>query len=155
MRIRNLVKPLDQANKYTRVLLSEADSQMLVIIQASHSNGANMPYLKLETNQNFSPESCQQLLKSLSKGIADILGKSENYVMISLETAKPMLFSGNGQTTAFVELKSLGLPEEQTATFSRKLCSLIEAQTGIKAERIYIEFSGSARHMWGWNNKTF
>ncbi len=114
-----------------------------------------MPYLKLETNQQPTPESCRQLLKNMSKGVAEILGKSENYVMIALEVAKPMCFAGNDQPTAFVELKSLGLPEEQTAAFSRKLCVLIEAQTGIKADRIYIEFNSPARHMWGWNEKTF
>ena len=114
-----------------------------------------MPYLKLETNQNLSPESCQQQLKTLSQSVAEILGKSEDYVMIRLEVANPMFFAGNNQPTAFVEFKSLGLPEEQTATFSKKLCTLIEAQMGIKADRIYIEFSGSARHMWGWNGKTF
>jgi len=114
-----------------------------------------MPYLKLETNQIISPESCQQQLQKLSKSVAEILGKSEDYVMISLESAKPMFFAGSSNPTAFVELKSLGLPEEQTATFSKVLCTLIEAQMGIKADRIYIEFNGPARHMWGWNGKTF
>jgi len=114
-----------------------------------------MPYLKLETNQNPSPESLQQHLKTLSEGVAEILGKPENYVMIALETAKPMFFAGNDQPAAFVELKSLGLPEEQTTSFSCALCQLIETQMGIKKDRIYIEFSGPARHMWGWNGKTF
>ena len=114
-----------------------------------------MPYLKLETNQIIPPEACQQLLKKLSKNVAEILGKSENYVMIALESAKPMFFAGNNQDTAFVQLKSLGLPEDQTATFSCALCEFIETQMGIKAERIYIEFSDPARHMWGWNGKTF
>lgn len=114
-----------------------------------------MPYLKLETNQVLTPESCQQQLKNLSKGVAEILGKSENHVMIALESAKPMFFAGNNQPTAFVELKSLGLPESQTATFSKALCTLIETQMGIKADSIYIEFSDPARHMWGWNGITF
>lgn len=114
-----------------------------------------MPYLKLETNQQISPDSNQQHLKALSQGVAEMLGKSENYVMITLESAQPMFFAGNDQPTAFVELKSLGLPEEQTASFSSTLCQLIETQMGISKERIYIEFSGPARHMWGWNGKTF
>jgi len=114
-----------------------------------------MPYLKLETNQTLSPESCQQLLKNLSQSVAQILGKPEDYVMIGIEASKPMFFAGNSQPTAFIELKSLGLPEAQTTSFSKALCEHIEAQMGIKADRIYIEFSGPARHMWGWNGKTF
>jgi hypothetical protein len=35
------------------------------------------------------------------------------------------------------------------------LCGFITQELGIAAERIYIEFSGPERHMWGWNNKTF
>ncbi len=114
-----------------------------------------MPYLKLETNQNLLPESRLQHLNNLSKGVAKILGKSENYVMIAFEDSKPMFFAGNDQAAAFVELKSLGLPEEQTTAFSSALCELIETQMGIHKDRIYIEFSAPARHMWGWNGKTF
>jgi phenylpyruvate tautomerase len=114
-----------------------------------------MPYLKLQTNQAIDDQAMPGILAALSKGIAEALGKSENYVMITLESAKPMFFAGNDAPAAFVELKSLGLPEERTAQFSKQLCSLIESQTGISKERIYIEFAAPARHMWGWNGRTF
>ena len=114
-----------------------------------------MPYLKLQTNKPLDPQAVPTIMHALSKGVSAALGKSENYIMIALESGKPMLFAGNDGPTAFVELKSLGLPEDQTARFSETLCGLIEQETGISKERIYIEFAGPARHMWGWNGTTF
>ena len=114
-----------------------------------------MPYLNIQTNHQIDVEETQTLLKSLSQSVAKILGKSENYVMIALESGKPMIFAGNDAPNAYVELKSLGLPENETAHFSASLCELIEHQTGISKDRIYIEFANPERHMWGWNGKTF
>ncbi len=114
-----------------------------------------MPYLNLRTNQEIAPESLDKVLKSLSMGVTEALGKSEAYVMIIIETSRPMLFGGTNEATAYVELKSLGLPESETALFSKTLCELIAQELNIKPTRIYIEFSNPERHMWGWNGKTF
>ncbi len=114
-----------------------------------------MPYLNLKTNQQIGADTTQKALKSLSQGIAEALGKSENYVMISIESSKSMLFAGSDAGTAYIELKSLGLPEDQTYVFSATLCQLVKDTLGIDPARIYIEFAAPARHMWGWNGKTF
>lgn len=114
-----------------------------------------MPYLNIQTNRQIGAEKTETLLKTLSQGVAEILGKSENYVMIALESGKPMIFAGNDTPCAYIELKSLGLPEDETARFSTSLCELIEHQTSVSKDRIYIEFANPERHMWGWNGKTF
>jgi len=114
-----------------------------------------MPYLKLHTSQTIEAQAESKILTALSQGVAEILGKSENYVMIALESGKPMRFAGDSAPCAYVELKSLGLPEDQTSRFSSSLCRLIEAETGVSQARIYIEFASPARQMWGWNGQTF
>lgn len=114
-----------------------------------------MPYLKLQTNQEIDQEATTEIMQTLSRGVSEALGKSESYVMIALESGKPMFFAGNDAPAAYVELKSLGLPEDQTTRFSETLCSLIEQAIAVSKDRIYIEFAGPARHMWGWNGKTF
>jgi len=114
-----------------------------------------MPYLKLQTNQKIEAADEADILKSLSQGVSEILGKSENYVMIVIDSGKPMQFAGNDAPCAYLELKSLGLPEDQTSGLSSRLCGLIEQLTGISQERIYIEFSNPPRQMWGWNGQTF
>jgi hypothetical protein len=66
-----------------------------------------------------------------------------------------MLFGGDDAPLAYLELKSIGLPEERSNEFSAALCRLMQTQLDIAPERVYIEFSGPARHLWGWNQTTF
>ena len=114
-----------------------------------------MPYLLLQTNVEIPLDGTETLLKSLSSAIAKALGKPENYVMVTLEGARPMLFAGSTEPTAYLEIKSIGLPEATTPSLSRMLCGLIEQQLEINQERIYIEFSSPSAHLWGWNGETF
>ena len=114
-----------------------------------------MPYLQIQTNQSVNAEKSQKLMQNASKTVAEILGKSENYVMVALQDSTQMIFAGNSEPLAYLQLKSLGLPESSTGDFSQALCSLLNKELGIAPERVYIEFTGPDRHMWGWNNKTF
>ena len=87
--------------------------------------------------------------------VAEQLGKPERYVMTSVETNPTMQFAGNDAPLAYLELKSIGLPESITADVSKALCELVSASTGIASDRIYIEFADAPRKMWGWNGSTF
>ena len=113
-----------------------------------------MPYLSIQTNQKLSSEKSRELLQKASQTVSKILGKPENYVMVAIQDVTQMIFAGSNQPLAYLQLKSLGLPETSTADFSQALCDLIHKELGITPERIYIEFSGPERFMWGWNNKT-
>jgi len=114
-----------------------------------------MPLLTIATNISLDDETAQTLCNKASAHVASLLGKPESYVMISLRHDTPMSFAGDSSPCAMLELKSLGLPEQQTAEFSESLCDFLNQQAGIKPERIYIEFSGPERHMWGWDKRTF
>lgn len=114
-----------------------------------------MPYLSVRTN--LSPETGirEDFLEQASRRVAELLGKSERYVMVNLKTGQDMRFGGTDAPLAYLELKSIGLPAERTGEISRGLCELVSAALGIPAERIYIEFSNAERHLWGWNGGTF
>ena len=114
-----------------------------------------MPYLKIQTNITPDTATREQLLHDLSTSVAELLGKPERYVMIAIEDGAPMIFGGNNGPLAYLELKSIGLPDAKTAMFSVSLCSLVEKELGIPADRIYIEFADAERHMWGWNSAIF
>jgi phenylpyruvate tautomerase PptA (4-oxalocrotonate tautomerase family) len=122
---------------------------------AKHTREKSMPYLCIQTNVSVSDNQSPTLLKKISASVAEMLGKPESYVMVALESATPLVFGGSDQPAAYLQLKSLGLPESATEEFSRFLCELMQSELTIPVERIYIEFSGPQRHMWGWNNKTF
>jgi len=112
-----------------------------------------MPLLNIKTNISIKNKTA--FAEAASKATSELLEKSESYVMINIEDNQCLMFAGNHNPCALLSLKSLGLPEDLTTTFSRKLCAFIESQTTIEASRIYIEFSSPERHMWGWDSRTF
>ena len=114
-----------------------------------------MPYLRIQTNQDIDKTKKQSTLKRASQLVATELGKPEKYVMVSFAPIHPMVFAGDDQPCAYLELKSIGLPESKTQALSASLCQLMQEELGINAERVYIEFADAPRAMWGWNSTTF
>jgi phenylpyruvate tautomerase len=114
-----------------------------------------MPFLKIQTNQRLSESDARSLASQASISVAGLLGKPEAYVMVSVEYNAAMQFGGTDEPLAYLELKSIGLPQSITASTSRALCDLVSGETGVATNRIYIEFTDAPRHMWGWNGDTF
>lgn len=114
-----------------------------------------MPFLRIQTNHPLTGADARSLAGSASTLVAEQLGKPERYVMTSVETNPAMQFGGNDAPLAYLELKSIGLPESATADISKALCELVTSATGIASDRIYIEFTDAPRKMWGWNGGTF
>jgi phenylpyruvate tautomerase len=114
-----------------------------------------MPLLKIQTNQPVDTDKKHALAAEASKAVADMLGKPERYVMVSIEENPAMLFGGSGEPLAYLELKSIGLPESKTGDFSAALAALLDRHLGLPADRVYIEFADAPRTMWGWNGGTF
>ncbi len=114
-----------------------------------------MPTLRLLTNVEIAAESRRAVLAELSKRVAELLGKPESYVMVILEPGRELLFAGSAEPAAYLELKSLGLAETQTAELSRQLGDWLEARLAIPAQRVYIEFASPPRQLFGWNKGTF
>ena len=114
-----------------------------------------MPFFKIETNHQAAASDTEALLVKSSKLIAEMLGKPEQYVMVSIETDKLMMFGGNHDMTAFVQLKSIGLPVDQCAEFSARICRFLSDELDIKPDRVFIDFANLERNMFGWNGSTF
>ncbi len=114
-----------------------------------------MPYLLIQTNRPVAENDRAELLAAASRTVAEALGKPERYVMVALQDAVPMCFAGDDAPLAYLELKSIGLPEARTAELSAVLCDFIAERLDLAPERIYIEFSDAPRAFWGWNRGTF
>ena len=112
-------------------------------------------FLKIQTNQALPAGDAKALAGKASALVAAQLGKPERYVMVILEHTPAMLFGGEEEPLAYLELKSIGLPPAATGTLSRALCELVQEGLGIGPDRVYIEFSDAAPQMWGWNGGTF
>ena len=114
-----------------------------------------MPYLKIQTNREIAEDTKQEFLKKASVLVSKNIGKPEKYVMVRIDPAQPMMFAGSTTPCAYLELKSIGLPESKTETLSKVLCQLVLDELKIPTERIYIEFADAKDSMWGWNSGTF
>jgi phenylpyruvate tautomerase len=114
-----------------------------------------MPFLRIQTNQPLTDAEASTLAGHASAVVAEQLGKPERYVMTSVESNPAMQFAGSTAPLAYLELKSIGLPESLTTDISRALCGMLASETGVEPERVYIEFTDAPRKMWGWNNGTF
>jgi len=114
-----------------------------------------MPTLIIKTNADLARVDHDALLKTVSLAVAEMLAKPERYVMILLEPNPYTCFGGDRSPLAYLELKSLGLPEERTREFSATLCGLMQQHLGVPPERIYIEFASPERHLFGFSASTF
>lgn len=114
-----------------------------------------MPFLKIQTNKPLPEDAARALAARASGVVSSQLGKPEQYIMTSVEHNPAMQFAGSTEPLAYLELKSIGLPESATADASAALCELVSSETGINPARIYIEFSDAPRKMWGWDGGTF
>ncbi len=113
-----------------------------------------MPLLRIQTNVDTASGG-QALASAASSTVAAMLGKPERYVMVSVEHNPNMRFAASDAPLAYLELKSIGLPENRSGEFSAALAQLIGEHLGVAAERVYIEFANAQRHLWGWNGATF
>ncbi len=111
-----------------------------------------MPFVQINTSAKSNLDS-GLLQKEISKLVADMTGKPENYVMTMVQSNTQMTFAGSDEPCCFVMLKSIG--SLNPTSMSKCLCDLIESKTNIKANRIYIEFSDIEASNWGFNNSTF
>lgn len=112
-----------------------------------------MPVLQITTNAPV--DDASELAIQASALTAEILGKPESYVMVNIVGDAKLIFAGSDDPCAHLMLKSLGLPESETKTYSDRLCTFIEQQLGVSPSRTYIEFVNPERHMFGWNSGTF
>ena len=114
-----------------------------------------MPLLKLETTVVLSEDKRQALLASLSKIVAETIGKPQQYVMVAASQAA-MQMSGSPGNAAFVDVRSLGgLTGDVNRKLSQKVSQLLNDSLGIPPNRIYLNFTDVQARHWGWNGSTF
>ncbi|MCG6870998.1 MAG: hypothetical protein LJE84_01810 [Gammaproteobacteria bacterium] len=114
-----------------------------------------MPYLKAFTNDTLDPVRRAHFLETASRTVAQALNKPEKYMMVALEDQTALRFAGSDAPCCYLEMKSIGFPENDTGPMARMLCDLVQSELGIPPDRTFIEFVDVPRPMWGWDGKTF
>ncbi len=111
-----------------------------------------MPLIQINTSSKSVVDN-DLLQKKVSKMVADLTGKPEDYVMTIIQSDSQMTFAGSDEPCCFIKLQSIG--SLNPSLMSKYLCELLESQTNIKTNRIYIEFMDVKASNWGFNSSTF
>lgn len=114
-----------------------------------------MPYLKIRLNRTIEDKTSSEILAIASKAVAKLLNKPESYVMVEMESSSKLIFAGTADPAAYLELKSIGLPDVQIPALSKHLCDLLKDHLNIDPARVYIEFLDVKGSHWGWKGGTF
>ena len=111
-----------------------------------------MPYCNVKTNVKV--EKKEELSKALTKIIELIPGKTENWIMTSIDDDSFMTFAGSDEPTAMITLKTFGQPAQKYYDMvTEKFCAAVSSMLGIREDRIYI--SNEPSQHWGWNGGNF
>ena len=112
-----------------------------------------MPLIQVNTSSKSAVENDDLLQKDISKMVADLTRKPENFVMTMIQTDTKMTFAGSDEPCCFIKVKSIGSLDP--SSMSNSLCELIASRTNINTNRIYIEFIDVKASNWGFNGSTF
>lgn len=113
-----------------------------------------MPFINTKTNVSISKEQ-QVLLKEEFGNAITLLGKSENWLMLSFEDNKNLWFQGkNDKPLAMVEIALYGKANNsQYDAMTEKVCQIINGVLGISQDCIYVKYE-EVDH-WGYNGFNF
>jgi len=111
-----------------------------------------MPLIQVTSNLSLSDTEKNNALKTLSQAVAELLNKPEHVVMTSWTTAK-MTMGGTEAPTAFIDLRALRMPSDDTERLSKELCERLSLTAEIRADRIFINFVDIQPSNWGWDGK--
>ena len=112
-----------------------------------------MPFIQINTSSKSVIDNEDSLQKDISKKVAELTRKPENYVMTMIQLDTRMTFAGSDEPCCFIKVKSIG--SLTPSSMSKSLCELISSKTNINSNRIYIEFLDVKASNWGFNGTTF
>jgi phenylpyruvate tautomerase len=114
-----------------------------------------MPWLSIQTNKTLRDEQQTELLDAASEIVASQLGKPQSYVMVSLAPAARIDFAGDQSPAAFVELRSIGVPDSKRNSLCAAITELIARTCEIRPDRIYVVLVDFNAKFWSLNGSTF
>jgi phenylpyruvate tautomerase len=114
-----------------------------------------MPYLLIQTNKGIGEEEQSRLVTEACKIVATALNKPEKYVMIAWTPVPKMTFDSDPSGAAFLELRSIGIPESGRQKLPGELAKCMAEHLGIDADRVYLVMMDVPGKYWAQGEQTF
>lgn len=115
-----------------------------------------MPCIQVKTNVKVSGQSAEKIKEALGRTISCLPGKSEEWLMVSIEDSCQMFFGGTGgRPIAMVEVKILGslVDREGAERMTGEMTGILGGILGVSPSDLYIKYE--ALPDWGWNGTNF
>lgn len=115
-----------------------------------------MPCIQIKTNVSVDERAAEAVKSGLGEAISCLPGKSEQWLMVTLEDGCRMWFGGeSGRPMAVVEVKVLGssIDSAASAEMTRKVTPLVERELGVAPSDLYVRYVATPD--WGWNGDNF
>ena len=114
-----------------------------------------MPFLTIKVNMPLDNAMASELMTQGTNIVARVTGKPKSYIMLNISGDEHLMMGGKIDPCCYMEMKSIGLPDEQIRPLSAELTKMMMAKLHVPANRIYIEFSAVPGKYWGYNGSTF
>lgn len=112
-----------------------------------------MPFIDLKTNAKVSAQQSDALKTRLGEAIT-ALGKSENWLMVSVEGEKSLYFKGDAAASAIAEISLYGRASDaQYDRMTKETTAIISEILSVPADRIYVKYEEVAH--WGFGGYNF
>lgn len=115
-----------------------------------------MPCIQIKTSVKVTEEAANTLKKELGQMITCLPGKTEDWLMVTLEDECRMWFRGEtGKPIAFVDVKVFGnrIDPAGSEQMTEQVCKLFQETLGVDPKDLYIRYTASPH--WGWNGSNF
>ncbi|WP_058485470.1 phenylpyruvate tautomerase MIF-related protein [Defluviitalea phaphyphila] len=113
-----------------------------------------MPYISTTTTVTMDEKKREAIKTKLGKAI-ELIGKSENFLMLSFKDNAYMYFKGsNEKPLAFVEVKLLGKASKEVySNLTKEITNILNEELQIQPDCVYVKYE-EVEH-WGWNGTNF
>ena len=114
----------------------------------------DMPFINVKVSIPLTEEKRIAVKAALGKSI-EVMGKSEDYLMVGFEENVSLYFAGEKEEKcAFVDVRVFGAVDpKQADEMTMLICQTLEMVLGIPASKTYVTYQGFAD--WGWNGRNF
>ena len=114
-----------------------------------------MPFINLKTTKTLTDNDKLNLKSEFGKAISIIPGKSEHWLMVSLQDKETMYFQGDcDEDIAFIEVKIYGKSSSATYnSLTSKLTDIVFSLLNINKDKIYVSYFETDN--WGYNGSNF
>lgn len=108
-----------------------------------------MPYINANLSQKLTEENIEALKCEIGK-LLSLIGKSEQHLMVDIESGKNMYFKGKKEPSAYIDVRIYGNCDyERKNKFTQALFEIIEKITDIKKSNVFVSIQEFPN--WGMN----